>query len=992
MRLARTLLALFMVVTGPAGLPAQQREARQLTGRKWIDMEYGPYMTHSFQASVPEGNIAYKGIRIQLGDEGEAVLFDSDLLRFAAGWTRSQLDWRSVVYDGSHGTHPRVVGEPLFSNPRIPGWAQDESFTDPRSLPHGPLPQKWARYKGLYLNGQQVILHYSVAGTEIRETPSLESRPTPAGPTRVLVRTLEIGKSTGDLLLQVCSDAAGGATLVSANTLQPAADDPQGLAAFGLQSPAPATDVADNRLLQGLQAHWKFNESEGPLARNTQGKQFLGTLQGARRADGQQASGLSFDGKAFVSIANSPAIDLGTADFSVSAWIKTRGAGTILARGPAKGKWQPKGKTFFVREGRLCYDVGWVGVVESNRRVNDGRWHHVAVTYGHRDGLTQLYIDGQPDSRRPLKSPDDPAHVVRIGYTATDFVPPFSGLLDEIRLYRRTLPAAEVALLAGRAVAAPQVTAVACRHAPDTIRLEISDAEHIRLRIPAAATPARFKLLLWGGDRKQLGDFAALAKATPPPAPLADRLRGGQSRFPERVTTQGVLGKGDQPFLTDTLTLPDDNPWHSWMRLGGFDFFADARRAAVCTWNGDVWLVDGIEGDLSKLTWQRIATGLFQPLGLRIVKGQIYVCCRDQITRLHDFNGDGETDYYESFNNDHQVTEHFHEFAMDLQTDEQGNFYYAKSARHALDSVVPHHGTLIKVSADGSRSEIVCNGFRAANGVGIGPQGELITSDQEGHWTPANRINIVKPGGFYGNMYSFHRGDRPQTYEPPLVWLPKNVDRSPAAQLWITGQGWSPLQGRILSTSYGTGQMWLVLRQQVGDVQQGGVVRLPLQFPTGVMRGRFHPDNGQLYVCGLVGWSSNTATAGGFFRVRYTDRPLHMPVAMHVGASTIQLQFSEPLDRAAAEDIDNYNVEQWNYRWTANYGSPHFSVANPKRRGQDEMEVLEAVLSADGKSLSLEIEDLQPVMQMQIGYTLKSAAGRAFRDNLWLTINQLGED
>ena len=31
-------------------------------------------------------------------------------------------------------------------------------------------------------------------------------------------------------------------------------------------------------------------------------------------------------------------------------------------------------------------------------------------------------------------------------------------------------------------------------------------------------------------------------------------------------------------------------------------------------------------------------------------------------------------------------------------------------------------------------------------------------------------------------------------------------------------------------------------------------------------------------------------------------------------------------------------------------------------------------------------------MQMQIGYTLKSAAGRAFRDNLWLTINQLGED
>ena len=39
MRLARTLLALFMVVTGPAGLPAQQREARQLTGRKWGNLD-----------------------------------------------------------------------------------------------------------------------------------------------------------------------------------------------------------------------------------------------------------------------------------------------------------------------------------------------------------------------------------------------------------------------------------------------------------------------------------------------------------------------------------------------------------------------------------------------------------------------------------------------------------------------------------------------------------------------------------------------------------------------------------------------------------------------------------------------------------------------------------------------------------------------------------------------------------------------------------------
>ena len=31
---------------------------------------------------------------------------------------------------------------------------------------------------------------------------------------------------------------------------------------------------------------------------------------------------------------------------------------------------------------------------------------------------------------------------------------------------------------------------------------------------------------------------------------------------------------------------------------------------------GDVWLVKGVDEKLEKLTWQRIATGLYHPLGL----------------------------------------------------------------------------------------------------------------------------------------------------------------------------------------------------------------------------------------------------------------------------------------------------------------------------------------------------------------------------------------
>ena len=117
------------------------------------------------------------------------------------------------------------------------------------------------------------------------------------------------------------------------------------------------------------------------------------------------------------------------------------------------------------------------------------------------------------------------------------------------------------------------------------------------------------------------------------------------------------------------------------MRLTGLDFLPGGKQAVLCTWDGDVWRVDGLDDRSGVLSWRRIACGLFQPLGIKLVDGQIYVSCRDEIAILRDLNGDGEIDYYESFNSDHQVTEHFHEFAMGLQTDADGNFYYAKDSR-----------------------------------------------------------------------------------------------------------------------------------------------------------------------------------------------------------------------------------------------------------------------------------------------------------------------
>ncbi len=500
----------------------------------------------------------------------------------------------------------------------------------------------------------------------------------------------------------------------------------------------------------------------------------------------------------------------------------------------------------------------------------------------------------------------------------------------------------------------------------------------VLLQIPAQAAPRQLRLYL-----AHLDDVAMLAlqNSDQTPLDLAPLTHGGPPHWPGDIVTHVVPGETKGAFVVDTLSLPDQNPWSSWMRVTGFDFYPGGKSAAVSTWNGDVWRVDGVDGG-GDLHWHRIASGLFQPLGVKFRNGEIFVCCRDQIVRLRDLNGDVETDFIENFNNDHQVTEHFHEFAMGLQTDDAGNFYYAKSARHALPALVPHHGTLLRVSADGSHTDILATGFRAANGVCLNPDGTFFVTDQEGHWTPKNRINHVVPdGGFYGNIFGYTNvtDTSDSAMRQPMVWITNAKDRSPSELVWVPKTAWGPLGGSLLNLSYGYGRIYVVPFETVGGQMQGGVCELPIaDFPTGVMRGRFHPD-GALYACGMVGWASNCRQDGGFYRLRYTGKPAHLPLGITARAGAVSLAFSDPLD--AATTAADFTVKAWNLNRTADYGSKHI--------GEHPLTVKSATLSADRLTVTLALPDLAPTQCMEIAWKLRDAAGVEFSGNIHNTIHTL---
>jgi glucose/arabinose dehydrogenase len=530
----------------------------------------------------------------------------------------------------------------------------------------------------------------------------------------------------------------------------------------------------------------------------------------------------------------------------------------------------------------------------------------------------------------------------------------------------------------------------------------------IRLQLPAGPH-APLKILLMGGGDAKKEAFAALVKASPKPVDLSTLTKGGAPRWTDPVETKGVLSKDKGPYVVDTLTLPEKNPWRAKMRVGGIDFFSDMTRAAICTWDGDVWIVSGIDAGLEKLTWKRFATGLYQPLGLRIINDQIYTVGHDQITRLHDLNGDGEADFYENFNNDWELTTAFHSFCFDLQTDPKGNFYFGfncpvRAGGGGFHRITAHHGCILKVSPDGSKLDIYATGFRANNGMAVGPNGEVTSGDNEGTWVPMCPIHWVKPGSFNGVVDGAHRplnsakGKPDPAEQPrPICWMPKSVDNSSGGQVWVTSDSWGPFKGELLHTSYGTSSLFKVLKEEVNGQMQGGVVRFPVKFTSSAMRPRFNTKDGQLYVAGLRGWQSNAAREGGIDRVRYTGAPVCMPTGLNATPKGMKVTFTAPLDPESASNPENYAVEVWNYRWTSNYGSADYSTIpdepgvpkDPKKKTHDPLLVKSARLGEDGKSVFLEIEGVKPVMQMKIAMRIQSAEKAPASFEIYNTIHEL---
>jgi hypothetical protein len=198
---------------------------------------------------------------------------------------------------------------------------------------------------------------------------------------------------------------------------------------------------------EGLVGWWAFDEDTNALVTlDYSGHRLGGQLHEATLAPGLDGNALLCQGGAVV-IGNHPALSVSNA-LTLECWVKTAVAGQdnkwLVNR--VFGGGESTGYRLGVLQGKPCFEVPltpWSHHLSASEALPLGRWVHLAGTF---DGQTmKIFVDGQERGSLARSGPIKPNQFhLCLGSYEVKHAAYFQGLLDEVKLYGRTLTAEEV--------------------------------------------------------------------------------------------------------------------------------------------------------------------------------------------------------------------------------------------------------------------------------------------------------------------------------------------------------------------------------------------------------------------------------------------------------------------------------------------------------------------------------------------------------------------
>ncbi|UED84786.1 family 16 glycoside hydrolase [Streptomyces profundus] len=474
-----------------------------------------------------------------------------------------------------------------------------------------------------------------------------------------------------------------------------------------------------------------------------------------------------------------------------------------------------------------------------------------------------------------------------------------------------------------------------------------------------------------------------------------------------RVTSPGVkscegvdASPGDGMPLAEmhpNYTLTDLRPEGFEPKVTGMDWFDDGRMV-ITTWagresfDGAVEIVDGTVGEDAgpeTVTTEVVATDMNEPQGVLVEDGEVIVAEKHQLSRLIDAEGDG---FYE----DKEAIASwpsggtYHEFGFGLLADEEHYYLNLSVAitpggRTTVPQHVENRGTSVRIDKGTGEVEYVAGGLRTPNGIGWGPEGEIFVADNQGDWLPSSKLVEIQEGAFY-NHYTTPPGpfdDQPVT--EPVLWLPHGeISNSPTNPVLVE-QG--AFEGQLVFGDVTYGGLQRAFLEEVEGQRQGAVFRMTQGLESGVSRLALGPD-GAFYVGGIGGggnWEQPGKFPYGLQKLTPTAEDAMDILSMEVTESGFDLTYTKPVaDDVIGNLAERYEVEQWNYNPTSQYGGA--------KQNQEVLTVTGASVSADGRTVSLELPGLREdrVAHVRSPRPFEAADGTAlWSTEAWYTVHTI---
>lgn len=450
---------------------------------------------------------------------------------------------------------------------------------------------------------------------------------------------------------------------------------------------------------------------------------------------------------------------------------------------------------------------------------------------------------------------------------------------------------------------------------------------------------------------------------------------------------------GDQYAVQEvhpSFDLSQARPDNFTPKVGGMDFLDDGRMV-ISRWDaeGGVYILEGVEsGDPSKITVKRIASGLAEPLGLKVVDNEIYVMQKQELTKLVDTDGDEIIDEYQTLCDDWTVSANFHEFGFGLEY-KDGYFYATLSIAlipggPSANPQAPDRGKVIRINKDTGEIEFLAHGLRTPNGVGLGYDNRIYISDNEGDWLPSSKILEVQEDAWYGSRSVDWEGTEGLKETPPVVWLPQDeIGNSPSTPSYINV---GPYAGQMIHGEVTNGGVKRVFVEEVNGKLQGCVFRFIQGLEAGVNRICWGPD-GSLYVGGVGNpgnWGQSEKLWYGLQRLTYNGNPTFEMLAVRAKSDGMEIEFTEPLEPGDGWESTSFEVKQWYYLPTINYGGP--------KMDEEYLDIRSVHVSDDRKKVFLELDGMKAghVIYVRLKDHLISEGSRQlWSTEGWYTLNEI---